>query len=117
MTKKTSSNVPLVVIVGRMNVGKSTLFNRLSKSVRSLALDYEGVTRDYLKEIIAWRDVPFTMVDTGGLDLKKVTDPILQQVQKRVMGLLQEATAIVFVVDASVGVTSYELELAKMLHK
>jgi GTP-binding protein len=107
--------MPLVVLVGRVNVGKSTIFNRLSKKVRSLALDYEGVTRDYLKDVIVWHGARFALADTGGFDLQKTNDPIIQQVQERVKRLLDAASIIVLVMDASVGVTAYEFELAKIL--
>jgi len=117
MKNKIKNSIPLVVLAGRVNVGKSTLFNRIAKTVRSLAFDQEGVTRDYLKDTVSWHGAAFTMVDTGGLDLKKSTDPIAQHVQQRVRQLVEQADVVVFVADASIGVTSYELELAKMLHR
>jgi len=112
-----TNKVPLVVLVGRVNVGKSTLFNRIARTVHALALDYEGVTRDSVQERVSWNDVSFMLADTGGIDLKKNVDPIIQQVQKRVMALLDQAQVIVFVTDATAGATAYELELAKKLRK
>ena len=77
-----------VALVGRMNVGKSTLFNRLSTQVRSMALNYEGVTRDYLKDQIEWQGVFFQLYDTGGIENFKKTDDIIQQkVQQKVKTL------------------------------
>lgn len=117
MKNKLQNNIPLVALVGRVNVGKSTLFNRIAKTVRSLAFDQEGVTRDYLKDTVNWHGKTFNLVDTGGLNLKKSTDPIAQHVQQRVLQLIKQADVIVFVADASIGVTSYELELAKLLNR
>ena len=63
--------LPQVVIVGRTNVGKSTLFNRLSENVKAIALDLEGVTRDFLRDTISWQGRSFELVDTGGISLTK----------------------------------------------
>ncbi len=60
-----------VAIVGRMNVGKSTLFNRLAPNVKSIVLDYEGVTRDYVKDKVEWNNTSFELADTGGVFFKK----------------------------------------------
>ena len=61
-----------VVIVGRMNVGKSSLFNRLSTSVKSMTFDFEGVTRDFITDTVCWQNHCFELIDTGGVSLKKV---------------------------------------------
>ena len=62
--------LPKVVLVGRMNVGKSTLFNRLSVNVKSITLDYEGVTRDFLSDVVSWQGVDFELIDSGGISLQ-----------------------------------------------
>src|SRR5207302_10897356 len=67
MTAKTQPGVPSIVIVGRPNVGKSTLFNRLTESRRSIVTDEPGITRDRIYGTAAWRGHAFEVVDTGGL--------------------------------------------------
>jgi GTP-binding protein len=104
-----------VVIVGRMNVGKSTLFNRLSHDARSLTLNYAGVTRDIIKGQCTWRDHTFTLIDTGGISIQISKDPILQQVRTRAMEAINTAFVLLFVVDGTVGVTTEDLALAKVL--
>lgn len=106
-----------VVIVGRMNVGKSTLFNRLSKRVRSITLDFEGVTRDYLKEEVEWRDSLFDLVDSGGIHLRKSQDPLFERVRTQVLALIQEADVVLFMVDATVGALQEDHEIARYIHK
>jgi GTPase len=110
------NTLPNVVLVGRMNVGKSTLFNRIAKKTQSLIFDVEGVTRDFVRDAILWKKVPFVLIDTGGIALKKVHDPILEKVQQQVLALIQKADVILFMVDGSLGVTQQEFELASYLH-
>jgi len=109
--------IPQVAIVGRMNVGKSTLFNRLSDEVKSLAFDTPGVTRDVLKESIEWQGRTFTIVDTGGVTIKKVIDPIAQQTQECARAAMQEADLLIFVCDGVVGLTQEDLEISRQLHR
>lgn len=109
------TTLPRVVIVGRMNVGKSTLFNRLSEDVKSLAFDYEGVTRDFVKDTVSWQSKSFELIDTGGIGIRKVSDPIAEQARQVVFTLLKDADLLLFVVDGKVGVLSEDLELASML--
>lgn len=111
------NTLPTVVLIGRMNVGKSTLFNRISKKERALTLDYEGVTRDFLRETVAWHGVPFNIVDTGGISLKKVSDPIMESVRQKALQLVQEADVALFMVDGSCPLTLAEKDLAHWLHK
>ena len=112
------SKLSKVALVGRMNVGKSTLFNKLSTSVRSMALDYEGVTRDYLKDQVEWAGVYFQLYDTGGIENFKKTDDIIQQkVQQKVINLLKEVDVILFMVDGTVGLVPHDRWIAQELHK
>jgi len=111
---------PKVIIAGRTNVGKSTLFNRFSKGTRAIVLHEEGVTRDYVSEIISWDNKKFELVDTGGISLKKkrnATDPILEQVRVKVLEMLSKAAIILFVCDAKNGLVQEDLQIAKVLHK
>lgn len=106
-----------VALVGRMNVGKSTLFNRLLKKDRSIAYDFEGVTRDYLEEAVIWKDHAFLLVDSGGIAARVQKDPLQEAVRQRSIGLLNEVQAIIFVVDGSIGLQQEERELAKLMYK
>lgn len=111
------SKLAKVAIVGRMNVGKSTLFNRLSTSVKSITLDYAGVTRDLVKDVVSWADRSFELIDTGGISLKKREDKLLEQVREKAMQAVQDADYVVFVVDGTVGVLNEDRDIARFLHK
>jgi GTP-binding protein len=111
------SHVAQVVIVGRVNVGKSTLFNRLSQRVKSITLDFEGVTRDYLREEIVWRDTRFDLIDSGGIHLRKSQDSLFEKVRKQVLQLVERADVIIFMVDGTVGVLQEDHELSRYIHK
>lgn len=106
-----------VVIVGRMNVGKSTLFNRISKNVKSITLDYEGVTRDYIKEEVSWKGKHFELIDSGGIHLRKSRDALFEQVRIKVLDLVNKADVIVFMVDGTVGLLPEDREIGTYLHK
>ena len=67
---------PVVAIVGRANVGKSTLFNRLTHTKRAIVDDLAGVTRDRLYEDVMWNGKTFTLIDTGGIELKSNDEPL-----------------------------------------
>ena len=110
-------NLPTVVIIGRTNIGKSTLFNRLSVDVKSLVLDQEGVTRDFLKDIVCWQDKCFELIDTGGIHLRKTQDPLLEATRQRALGQIREADIILFMCDGKVGILPEDRELSKFLHK
>lgn len=109
--------VPHVVIVGRTNVGKSTLFNRLSEDIKAIALDLEGVTRDFLRETISWQGKSFELVDTGGISLRKTQDAILAQARAIALSMIESADIILFVVDGKVGLVTEDREIAQLLHK
>lgn len=105
-----------VAIVGRMNVGKSTLFNRLSSSVKGLTLDYPGVTRDVLKDRVTWRGKTFELLDTGGINLRKSSDELVEKVRKQVVESIEHAQLVLLVIDGSIGVTHEDREVAHYLH-
>src|SRR5262245_7354167 len=105
---------PLVAVVGRPNVGKSTLFNRLVGKRLAIVEDTPGVTRDRLYAPVIWKGRSFTVIDTGGIILNE-TDPLTEQVRSQAEIAMDEADAILFVCDASDGVTSTDLELADAL--
>ena len=109
--------LPVVVIVGRMNVGKSTLFNRLSVDVKSLIFDYEGVTRDFVEDVVSWQGRSFDLVDTGGVSFKKTDDAILAESRQRALAQMEAADLILFVVDGTIGLVNEDREIAQMLHK
>lgn len=110
------SRMAKVVIVGRTNVGKSSLFNKLAPNVRSLALDQEGVTRDYISDVVDWSGTNFELIDTGGIDLSKGADKITSLVAEKVHKVLQEADILLFVVDSQTGLTQHDLKIRKVLH-
>ena len=109
--------VPQVVIVGRTNVGKSTLFNRLSDNVKAIALDLEGVTRDFLRDTIAWQGRSFELIDTGGISLRRTQDSILAQARAIALSLIESADVVLFVVDGLNGLVNEDREIAQLLHK
>lgn len=109
--------LPKVVIAGRMNVGKSTLFNRLSVNVKSIAFDHAGVTRDIITDEVMWRGKLFELVDTGGISLRKTDDEIGEKVRLKALETVHNADIILFVLDAKAGVVLEDRELSKMLHK
>lgn len=104
----------IVAIVGRPNVGKSTLFNRLSKSRDSLVDNKPGVTRDRLYASILWGDTPFTIIDTGGFeDIGQ--DPLLNKIRKQVEFAIEESDLIIFMTDGRQGLLPGDEEMAQTL--
>jgi GTP-binding protein len=107
---------PLVAIVGRPNVGKSALFNRLIGSRKALVEDIPGTTRDRLYADVEWGEQVFTLVDTGGLD-PSGEEGYIPLVKRQVEVALAEADVIVLVVDARDGFTATDLEIADLLRR
>ncbi|MBC8016304.1 MAG: ribosome biogenesis GTPase Der [Sporomusaceae bacterium] len=107
-------NKPIVAIVGRPNVGKSTLFNYIGQKRVSIVEDTPGVTRDRIYLDAEWLDREFTMIDTGGIELES-TDKILTSMRYQAKLAIDEADAILFVVDGKVGLTSADEAVAVIL--
>ncbi|MFB5082854.1 ribosome biogenesis GTPase Der [Symbiobacterium thermophilum] len=108
---------PIVAIVGRPNVGKSTLFNRLTQSRHAIVEDQPGVTRDRLYADTEWNGRTLTLVDTGGIQLDKEGDTIEAHVTRQAELAIREADVIIFVVDVTDGVTAPDLEVADLLRR
>ncbi len=112
MTEK----LPSVVIVGRPNVGKSTIFNRLTSSRRSIVTDEPGITRDRIYGTATWQGRTFEVVDTGGIvpdDKAAIPREILRQAQVAI----EDASQLLLVVDVRAGLTPLDSELARLLRR
>lgn len=109
--------VPKIVIVGRANVGKSMLFNHLSRMVKSIAFDYEGVTRDFISDRIVWKDQQLELVDTGGIRTRASDSHIEKTVSQRAIEQVKNASVVLFVCDGVAGVLPEDEQIARMLHK
>ena len=107
-------SIPLVVIIGRPNVGKSTLFNRLTKSKISIVDDQSGVTRDRLYGDVEWNGRIFRVMDTGGY-VKDSMDKFELAIKEQVEIAIEEADALLFVTDGRSGVTPLDQEVAELL--
>ena len=106
----------LVAIVGRPNVGKSTLFNRLVGERKAIEEKIPGVTRDRIYARANWLNRDFILVDTGGITFSETME-LEQQVQKQALLAIEEATVIVFLVDGKEGITALDEDIAEMLHR
>ncbi len=106
----------VVAIVGRPNVGKSTLFNRIIGRRKAIVDDVSGVTRDRIYGVGSWRDKEFTLVDTGGLD-PSVEDGLFSLIREQAMVAIEEADIIMFVLDTREGLTPGDEEVADILRR
>lgn len=106
----------LVAIVGRPNVGKSTLFNKLVGKRLSIVDDTPGVTRDRIYGKCEWLNREFTLIDTGGIE-PRTDDTILAQMREQAMLAIESADCIIFVTDMTTGVTANDTDVANMLMK
>mgnify|MGYP004661006729 FL=1 len=108
--------LPILAIVGRPNVGKSTLFNKLTGKRLSIVEDTPGVTRDRIYSKCEWRNREFMIVDTGGIEPAS-EDIILAQMRRQAQVAIEKADVIVFLTDIRCGVTADDYEVASMLQK
>jgi len=107
---------PIVAIIGRQNVGKSTLLNRVAGKRIAIVEDLPGTTRDRIFADVSWQGGEFTIVDTGGLELRPHST-IAQEVKEQVDVAIAEADIVIFLVDVKDGVVPTDLEIASMLRK
>ncbi len=113
---ETMTSLPIVAIVGRPNVGKSTLFNRLVGGRKAIVHDQPGVTRDRLYATTQWKGHAFILADTGGFE-PGAKAGLAAQVVAQIQQAIQEAALILFVVDAREGVAPLDLEIARLLRQ
>ncbi len=106
----------IIAIVGRPNVGKSTLFNRLTESSHAIVKEVSGVTRDRIYGRGEWNGIPFSVIDTGGY-VKGSEDIFEGEIRKQVEIAIEEANVILFVVDATTGIVDLDETVANILRK
>ena len=106
----------IVAIVGRPNVGKSTLYNRLTESREAIVDEYSGVTRDRIYGKSDWNGIDFSVIDTGGY-LSNPDDIFEKEIRKQVFLAMEEADIILFVVDVLSGITDFDEAVARILQK
>lgn len=107
---------PIVAVVGRPNVGKSTLFNRISGARISIVEDTPGVTRDRIYSDVSWLDKHFTLIDTGGIEPKS-KDEILAKMREQAQIAIEMADVVILMTNVKDGVTANDHEVAQMLLK
>ncbi len=107
---------PIVAVVGRPNVGKSTLFNRLAGERISIVQDTPGVTRDRIYADVEWTGRKFTLIDTGGMEIG-AEDIILKQILQQAEIAIETADVVLFVTDGKTGMTDDDKQVANMLRK
>jgi GTP-binding protein len=107
---------PIIAIVGRPNVGKSTIFNRIIGDRLAIVEDKPGITRDRIYGIGEWLDREFSIIDTGGIEIDG-DDQILRSVRMQAELAIEEADVIIFMVDAKAGVTAADQEVTQMLFR
>lgn len=113
--RKGTMGKPVVAIVGRPNVGKSTIFNRIAGERISIVEDTPGVTRDRIYSSAEWLNYDFNLIDTGGIDIGD--EPFLAQIRHQAEIAMDEADVIIFMVNGRDGVTSADEEVAKILYR
>lgn len=114
--KRTKKSTPMVAIVGRPNVGKSTLFNRIIGKQRAIVHDVEGITRDRFINETSWDGKQFRLVDTGGI-LETPVDDITRKMQAQVQQAIEEARVVIFVLDGQQEITRPDRVVCESLHR
>jgi len=110
------SALPLIAIIGRANVGKSTLFNRLIQKRKAIVNNTPGVTRDRMYGKSDWLGHSFTVVDTGGIDVDGINE-IEHQVVTQALFAQEEADVLIFVADKNLGLMSEDMKIVDRLRK
>jgi GTP-binding protein len=105
---------PIVAIVGRPNVGKSTMFNRIAGKQKAIVIDEPGATRDRNYMDCVWQDKAFTLIDTGGFEPAS-EEKILVQMREQSNLAIEEANVIIFIMDGMEGLTPSDMEIARLL--
>jgi len=108
-------SIPTIALVGRPNVGKSTVFNRLIGERVSIVADFPGVTRDRIYSTGEWLGKEFRLIDTGGIEM--TNEPLMDQVRFQAEIAMDEADIIIFLVSAQEGLTDADEEIGHMLHR
>ena len=106
-----------ILIVGRANVGKSSLFNRITKSRKALVLNEPGITRDILAAKASWQDKEFEILDSGGLPARSENRGLLKKVHEKLLVSIEEADAFIFVTDGKAGLQPGDVEMLKLIRK
>jgi len=104
---------PIVAIIGRPNVGKSTFFNRITRSRDALVENFPGVTRDRIYGDARWNDIDFTLIDTGGFT--ELADDFAPQIRSQVQQAMQDADVIIFMLDGKEGISPFDHDIIHML--
>ncbi len=109
--------LPMVAIVGRPNVGKSTLVNRLSQTKDAIVHESRGVTRDRSYHFCDWNGRQFTLIDTGGVEVQKSGNVFASSIREQVIAACEEAQVIIFLVDATCSVSEEDEEVARIVRR
>jgi GTPase len=109
-------SLPVVAVVGRPNVGKSTLVNRLAQTAEAIVHQSRGVTRDRSYHAADWNGRDFMLIDTGGIDFSR-EDAFAPSIKSQALAAVEEADVILFMVDATVGVTPEDEQVARILQR
>lgn len=112
--KAVASTLPTAVLVGRANVGKSTLFNRLTETSKAMISSIAGTTRDRKEGQVLWRGQQFRLIDTGGLEFDKTQD-FDKEITDQTNAAIEEADIVLFVIDMKEGVLQQDIEIASQL--
>ncbi len=107
---------PIIALIGRPNVGKSTMFNRMTRSHKALVDPTPGVTRDRHYERVEWEGHPFILVDTGGID-DNPEDLLVNHIREQAMAAIEEADIVFFLMDGKQGVTPADYEVVELLRR
>src|SRR5271165_3148489 len=111
-----AGEIPVVVIVGRPNVGKSTLFNAITRTRRSIVGDEPGITRDRIQGEASYLGRRFELIDTGGI-IQNDADLIPSQILKQAKVAIERASQVIFLIDGRTEITGADRDLAKMLRR